>query len=77
MLLSVIRVGPYCAQNGVTESPTISGLTGGTFLVDPSRGIAIASNGTIDLGNSTAGPYLVTYTATDINGCPATSLNQL
>lgn len=50
----------YC-QNGSDPTPTITGVSGGTFT--STAGLVInASTGTIDVSASTAGGYTVTYT---------------
>jgi hypothetical protein len=62
-------LGSYC-NNGTDPTPTISGLSGGSF--SSTAGISLApATGTLDLSASTAGPYTITYTT---NGaCPNTS----
>ncbi|MFK7799140.1 MAG: choice-of-anchor V domain-containing protein, partial [Aureispira sp.] len=59
----------YC-QNGADPTPTVAGLSGGTF--SSTAGLSInASTGLIDVSASTIGSYTVTYTT---NGqCPNTS----
>lgn len=50
---------PFCSQG--TTTPTITGLTGGTFT--STTGLSInSSTGQINLATSTAGTYTVTYT---------------
>ena len=62
--------GTYCTS-GTNQTPTITGLPGGTFTSTPS-GLSInPSTGTIDLATSSLGTYAVTYTTTGI--CPATN----
>ncbi len=60
----------YCS-NGSDPTPTITGLSGGSF--SSTAGISLnTTSGTIDLSASTAGPYVVTYTT---NGsCPNSSI---
>jgi hypothetical protein len=60
----------YC-QNDTDPSPSISGLTGGTFA-SPS-GLSMNSNtGQIDVSASSVGTYSITYTT---NGpCPSTTI---
>ncbi len=59
----------YCATD-TDPTPTITGLTGGTF--SSTAGLAInTTNGTIDLDASTAGAYTVTYTTA--GACPNSS----
>ena len=64
----------YCG-NGIDPTPTITGLSGGSFASSPA-GLSInAGSGVIDLSASTAGTYSVSYTT---NGtCPNTSSNTL
>ncbi len=63
----------YAASSYTTEdsdpSPTITGLTGGSF--SSTAGLSIASNGTIDVSASTPGTYTVTYTTAGT--CPNSS----
>ncbi|MBQ4805535.1 T9SS type A sorting domain-containing protein, partial [Aquimarina sp. MMG015] len=49
----------YCVDAS-DPTPTITGLTGGTFSAIPA-GLSIASNGTIDVSVSTPNTYTVTY----------------
>jgi hypothetical protein len=58
------------SQSGTDPTPTITGLTGGTFTA--TRGLVInSSTGEIDLSTSTIGEHTVTYTT---NGpCPSSS----
>ncbi|NJX16166.1 T9SS type A sorting domain-containing protein [Tamlana crocina] len=58
----------YC-QDGSDPTPTITGLTGGTF--SSTAGLSIASNGTIDVSASTPNTYTVTYTTAGT--CPNSS----
>jgi hypothetical protein len=58
----------YC-KDAADPSPTITGLTGGSF--SSTAGLSIASNGTIDVSASTAGTYTVTYTTAGT--CPNSS----
>ncbi|QTN38259.1 HYR domain-containing protein [Cryomorphaceae bacterium] len=58
----------YC-KDASDPSPTITGVTGGTF--SSTVGLSIASNGTIDVSASTAGTYTVTYTTAGT--CPNSS----
>ena len=61
----------YC-QSGSDPTPSISGVTGGTFSVSPS-GLSInTSTGAIDLSASTAGSYTVSY-LTSSNLCATTA----
>ncbi len=61
----------YC-QNGTNPTPTITGLSGGTFSAN--SGLVINSNtGAIDVANSTIGTYTVTYTT---NGSCSNSSTQ-
>ncbi len=63
---------PYCTGSG-TATVTRTGTGGGTYSASPS-GLAINANtGTINLGNSTAGTYTVTYTIAAGGGCSAFS----
>ncbi len=60
--------GTYCTS-GTNPIPTITGTSGGIFSSTPA-GLAIISDGTIDLITSLLGTYTVTYTT---NGtCPNT-----
>ncbi len=54
---------------GSDPSPTITGLTGGSF--SSSMGLDIAANGVIDVSESTPGMYMVTYITT--GDCPNSS----
>lgn len=60
----------YCANDAATASPSVAGTGGGTF--SSSLGLSINPvSGIIDLSNSTAGSYTVTYVT---NGpCPTTA----
>lgn len=61
---------PYCAASG-TATVTQNGSVGGTYTASPS-GLSInGNNGTINLGNSTAGTFTVTYTIAAGGGCAA------
>ncbi len=63
---------PYCATTG-TATVTRTGTSGGTYTAS-SGGLSInGNNGTINLGNSTAGTYTVTYTIAAGGGCAAFS----
>ena len=63
---------PYCGTTG-TATVTRTGTSGGTYTASPS-GLSInGNNGTINLGNSTAGTYTVTYTIAAGGGCAAFS----
>lgn len=54
----------YC-QSAANPSPTITGVTGGTFTSTPA-GLSInASTGLVNLAASTAGTYTITYTTPD------------
>ncbi|HRA17962.1 MAG TPA: hypothetical protein PLZ24_12535, partial [Flavobacteriales bacterium] len=52
---------PYCATTG-TATVTRTGTSGGTYTASPGGLSITGSTGTINLGNSTAGTYTVTYT---------------
>ncbi|WMX12583.1 choice-of-anchor V domain-containing protein [Aureispira sp. CCB-E] len=59
----------YCL-NGNNPTPTITGNPGGSF--SSTSGLAIdGTTGTIDLANTTAGTYTVTYSVT--GSCPSSS----
>jgi hypothetical protein len=58
----------YCS-NASDPSPTITGLSGGSF--SSTAGLVIASNGTIDVSASTPGTYSITYTSAGT--CPNSS----
>ena len=61
--------GSFCLTDP-NPSPTITGLTGGTFTID-NGGVINASTGVIDIAASGAGSYTVTYTT---NGpCPTSA----
>lgn len=54
----------YCV-NAIDPTPTISGVSGGTF--SSTAGLSInATSGTIDVSASTAGTYTVTYSTTGV-----------
>jgi hypothetical protein len=59
----------YCAS-GSNPTPSISGMSGGTFSSTPGLGLN-ASTGAIDLAASTPGTYTVTYAASGT--CSSTS----
>lgn len=60
---------PFCAIG--TATPTIAGITNGTF--SSTTGLQInATNGIIDLANSTPGTYVITYSFS-VNGCANTT----
>jgi gliding motility-associated-like protein len=53
--------GPYCNTPGVIGTPTVTGTQGGVFSGD--AGLVIdATTGIIDLGTSTGGIHVITYT---------------
>src|SRR4030095_4904291 len=59
---------PFCS-NGGTANVNLTGTSGGTF--SSTAGLSInVSTGEINLGTSTAGTYIVTYTIPSANGCP-------
>ncbi len=61
---------PYCGTTG-TAAVTRTGHGGGSYTAAP-PGLAInASSGAINLGNSSAGTYTVTYTIAANGGCGA------
>ncbi|HQY79329.1 MAG TPA: hypothetical protein PLJ63_06050, partial [Flavobacteriales bacterium] len=63
---------PYCTS-GVSAAVSRTGTPGGTFSSAPA-GLSInAANGAIDLGNSSAGIYTVTYAIAAGGGCTAFS----
>ena len=63
----------YC-QSATNPTPTITGVSGGTF--SSTNGLTInATTGTVDLANSTAGTYTITYSIT--NNCPNSSTQTL
>lgn len=61
----------YCA-NALDQSPTMTGLAGGSFSIAPAVGLPINTiGGVLNVSGSTPGMYTVTYTS---NGpCPTTS----
>lgn len=63
---------PYCGNDG-TAAVTRTGTAGGTYTSSP-IGLSInGNNGTINLANSTAGNYTVTYSVAAGGGCAAFS----
>ncbi|WP_394336472.1 beta strand repeat-containing protein, partial [Aureibaculum luteum] len=52
---------PYC-QDDVDPTPTITGVSGGTFTSSPAGLSLNASTGAIDLSTSSANTYTITYT---------------
>jgi len=60
----------YCTS-GTPQTPTITGLPGGTFSSVPPGLSLNPSTGTITLSNSTVGSYTLTYTT--FGSCPNTS----
>ncbi len=59
---------PYCSNAG-TATVTFSGTTGGAY--SSTAGLSInSSTGAVDLGASTPGAYMVTYTVAAAGGCP-------
>lgn len=77
----------WCTSETVTQTPTITGITGGTFSSSPT-GLSIdATSGVITPSASTAGLYTVTYalngscgtvtatTSVTINTAPAVSIS--
>lgn len=65
----------YCKSVSGTVSPTITGVTGGSFTATPS-GLTITTGGVVTPSSSTAGSYVVTYTYTS-SGCSATATANL
>jgi len=61
----------YCAGSG-TETPTITGTTGGGFTGTPTGSGVDPVTGLIDLATATAGTYDITYTT--VGACSASSL---
>lgn len=58
----------YCKDPNTTAAPTITGVTGGSFSAAPA-GLSINSlTGIVDVTNSTAGTYTVSYTVA-ASGC--------
>ena len=65
----------YCT-NETNPQPTITGLSGGIF--SSTAGLTInATTGVIDLSNSSAGTYTITYDIDDGNGCLNSSTFQI
>lgn len=61
---------PYCASEGMANV-TRTGTEGGNYSALPT-GLAInANSGSIDLGGTIAGTYMVTYTVAGSGGCAA------
>ena len=50
----------FCKSQGI-QTPTISGLTGGTFSASPT-GLSMTSLGTVNPGSSLSGTYTISYT---------------
>jgi hypothetical protein len=64
-------VDTICQNNPTNASPVISGLAGGSFTAGPGLVFANLNTGEVDLLNSLAGTYQVTY---NTNGpCPNTA----
>lgn len=60
----------YC-NSGINPTPTITGLTGGTFSATPTGLVITASTGVIDLATSTLGAYTLSYVTA--GPCPDTT----
>jgi gliding motility-associated-like protein len=59
----------YCSGSNITIPSEITGTLGGVFTVN-SNAIAIdVQNGNINLNNTLAGNYIITYTIPAANGC--------
>ncbi|CAG5085787.1 Ig-like domain-containing protein [Parvicella tangerina] len=65
--------GTYCLT-GADPTPTISGVTGGTFTIDNS-GVIIAGTGEVDLDANGVTSYTVTYTTAGT--CPNSSTQSI
>ncbi len=59
---------PYCSNAGVA-SVTLTGTGGGSYSSSPGLSLN-ASNGSVNLGGTTAGTYTVTYSVAGSAGCP-------
>ncbi|PKB18923.1 gliding motility-associated C-terminal domain-containing protein [Flavobacterium sp. 5] len=66
--------GDFCKNEGIIPA-TLGGITGGTFSAPAGLSINPVS-GSIDITNSTAGSYTVTYSFTT-GGCPKTATTQV
>ena len=65
---------PFCSNGGTGSLSTSTGTTGGSF--NSPAGLSInTSNGSINLGTSTAGTYSVTYTIPASAGCAQVQSN--
>ncbi len=53
----------YCLSGGGNATPSLTGTPGGTFTAQPAGLALTAGTGVINLSNSTAGTYVVTYTS--------------
>jgi hypothetical protein len=68
MTLSYLHRGCFMAGNMETVTPLVDGYNGGTFSAAPS-GLSIdAGTGVIDLSNSAAGNYTVTWSGSSVCG---------
>lgn len=59
----------YCKTASTTATATRTGLSGGTFTASPSGLVINSSTGLVDVTNSTAGSYTVSYTVAGGTGC--------
>lgn len=62
-----IQYGTVCGSGALPVS--LTGMGGGTFSAAPAGLVLDAATGTIDLGASTAGSYVVTYTIAATEAC--------
>lgn len=69
---TIAYAGPYCTNDNIAKSVTITGTPGGTF--NAGAGLSInGTSGAITPSASTAGTYTVTYSIAAANGCSAYS----
>jgi len=62
-------ISNYCSGAEVILNPIVSGTTAGTFAANVNTIAINSQNGNIDLNNTLAGNYMITYTIPASNGC--------